>query len=302
MSHRSRRALAAGLGLALALPALTAAAAFPSRIDLPPGYAPEGITAGTGPTAYIGSLATGEIREVDLRTGTVSPLTDPLGVPTVGIDYDSRTDRLWAAGGPTGQVRVYDATSGDLLPTYELPEGTRGFLNDVAITEDAVYVTDSNVQQLVVVPLGEDGALPPADALTTLPLSGDLAYIGGFNANGIVDSGGWLVVVQSATGLLFRVDPATGDTVRIETGASVTFGDGLELVGRTLYVVRNQLEEIAVLRLSADLTSARLVDTIAGTGTDVPTTVAFAAGRLWAANARFGTTTTEYWISRLPAR
>src|SRR5262245_37461018 len=49
---------AAALALALtAIPAL--AAPFPSRIDLPDGWQPEGITAGRGTTAYVGSLATG---------------------------------------------------------------------------------------------------------------------------------------------------------------------------------------------------------------------------------------------------
>jgi hypothetical protein len=36
---------------------------------------------------------------------------------------------------------------------------------------------------------------------------------------------------------------------------------------------------------------------------DVPTTVAFVAGSLWAANARFSTTPepdTPYWITRIP--
>jgi hypothetical protein len=38
---------------------------------------------------------------------------------------------------------------------------------------------------------------------------------------------------------------------------------------------------------------------------DVPTTATFAAGRLWAVNARFGTApapTTEYWITQVPRR
>ena len=65
-----------------------------------------------------------------MRTGRV----------TVGLDYEDGAHRLWAAGGPTGEVRAYDARTGEILETYSV---TAGFLNDVAVTEDAVYVTDS---------------------------------------------------------------------------------------------------------------------------------------------------------------
>jgi len=72
------------------------------------------------------------------------------------------------------------------------------------VTRDAVYVTDSNIQQLDVIPLGPGGALPDPDAVTTLPLTGDIHYVAAqFNANGIVAARGWLIVVQSFTGQLF---------------------------------------------------------------------------------------------------
>ena len=44
-------------------------ATFPDVIPLPNGWRPEGITSGTGTTAYVGSLGTGAIYRVDLRTG-----------------------------------------------------------------------------------------------------------------------------------------------------------------------------------------------------------------------------------------
>jgi hypothetical protein len=45
----------------------------------------------------------------------------------------------------------------------------------VAITHDAVYVTDSFNAQLVVIPLAGDGSLPPPSAVTLLPVTGDFA-------------------------------------------------------------------------------------------------------------------------------
>ena len=274
---------------------------FPARIDLPDGWAPEGITAGRGNIAFVGSLTDGAIARVNLRTGDVSPLA--AGAPgrvTVGVDYERGRHRIWAAGGATSEVRAYDARSGALLQTYHL---TTGFLNDIVVTRRAVYVTDSNLQQLIVVPLGRHGRLPdPSDAFV-LPLTGDIQYEDGFNANGIVASRGWLILVQSNTGQLFRVNPRTGETREIDLGgASVSFGDGLEVVGSRLVVVRNQLNEVDVFRLGAHLGSARLVRTLTSPDLDFPTTVAFSAGRLWVVNARFNTLptpTTPYWITRL---
>jgi hypothetical protein len=298
MSRRLLFPAAALLALSLAAPPV-AAKPFPAEIPLPGGFQPEGITDGTGTSAYVGSLADGAIVRVNVRSGSVDPFAPGAeGRVTVGLDYEDGAHRLWAAGGPTGEVRAYDARTGEVLETYTF---AAGFLNDVAVTEDAVYVTDSILQQLIVIPLPEDGSVPdPAEAFT-LPLTGDLEYIDGFNVNGIVASDGWLILVQSNTGLLFRVDPTTGDTETIDLGGqSVSAGDGLELVGSTLYVVRNQLGEVLEIRLADDLLSGTVVETLEPAGVDVPTTAAFIAGRLWLVNARFGTDAgpdTEYWLT-----
>lgn len=283
-----------------ATPAL-AAPPFPDRIALPNGFAPEGITAGRGTTVYVGSLAGGAIWRGDVRTGTGSLLVAAApGQVAAGTEFEDGAGRLWVAGGATGEVRVYDARTGELLATYGFEAG---FLNDLVVTRDAVYVTDSLMPQLAVIPLGPGGALPsPADT-TTLPLSG-IPYQAGFNVNGIVAARGWLIVVQSNTGRLFRVDPDDGSADEIELGgASVRFGDGLELRGSTLYVVRNQVGVVSELRLGARLESARLLGQLTSASLAVPTTAAFVAADLWVVNARFGTPpgpTTEYWLTRLP--
>lgn len=291
-------------GAAIAAPA--GGEPFPETIPLPGGFAPEGIESGRGTTFFVGSLAGGAIFRGDLLTGAGDVLVEPTGGVAVGIAYEADEDRLWVAGGPTGEVRVYDATTGDLLATYVVPGA--GFLNDVAVADGGVYVTDSVNQQLAVVPLDETGALPDADAVTTLPLTGDIQYVAGFNANGIVaaQGGRWLVLVQSTTGTLFRVDPATGETVAIDLGgATLPNGDGLELRGSTLFAVQNQLNQVAVVRLGGQLLTGEVTSVITDADLDVPTTVAFAAGRLWAVNARFGTPVTpdtEYDVVRLPLR
>ncbi len=48
---------------------------FPSQIALPDGFAPEGIAAGRGTTAYLGSRSDGSILRLDVRTGRTSEVT-----------------------------------------------------------------------------------------------------------------------------------------------------------------------------------------------------------------------------------
>jgi outer membrane protein assembly factor BamB len=275
------------------------------RIEMPNGWAPEGITT-DGEMLYAGSLANGAILAADPSTGTTEVLFEGAeGLVVAGIEYDD--GRLWAAGANGGEVRAYDAETGELLATYPFEAG---FLNDVVATDDAVYVSDSFVPQVAVIPLGEDGALAdPADAYV-LPISGDLEYGEGFNANGIVAAPAGLVLVHSGLGQLYRVDPASGESSLIDTGgAELTAGDGLELVDQTLYVMRNRLGpsvvgEIVAVELDDELASGSVVGTVSSDDWDVSTTVAAIGDDLWSVNARFGTDPTpetEYWMSRVDA-
>ncbi len=261
---------------------------FPARIELPTGFRPEGITAGRGTSLYVGSLANGAIWKGDARTGTGAVLTPgQAGMVSVGLDFEKRNNRLWVAGGGTAEVRAVDADSGAILRRYAISQP--GFLNDVAVTREAVYITNSNQPLVVVIPTARNGELPAADAPRTIALSGDWVQQPGFNANGIVASDGFLIIVQSGTGFLFRVDPVSGIATRINLGGYlVTNGDGLELDDDELYVMRNRNNIVAKIKLSDDLLSGQLEAQITDPGLDVATTTALQAGRLWAVNARFG--------------
>jgi outer membrane protein assembly factor BamB len=290
---------------------------FPARIGLPDGFFPEGIESGPGTSFFVGSLADGAIWRGDFRTGSVAMLAPGApGRTTVGIAYEKGRDRLWVAGGGairfgadeivfgSGDVRAYDASSGALLATYR-PRGV-GLLNDVTVTRDAVYVTDSAVTQLVVIPLGRGGALPPPSAATTLPIGGDLVEAPGFNLNGIVAKDGVLLVGQTNTGKLFRVDPTTGTADELDLGgARLGFPDGLELRGHTLYMVSNFENRVRVVSLGPGFDSGVVLGDLVDPGLDFPSTATVAAGRLWVVNLRFTTPagpTTPYWITQLPLR
>ncbi|MFN2137740.1 MAG: superoxide dismutase [Candidatus Promineifilaceae bacterium] len=289
--------------LVLVLPA-AAAPGFPEIIPLPTGdypFRPEGIALGPGPTFYAGSLGDfndpangigGAIVKGDLRTGTWTELVPGAqGYFAVGMDYDPRSDALFVASGLNGAGRVYDATSGALLEEYELVAPFAGFINDVIVTRDAAYFTNSFAPFFYRVPLGPGGTLPDAGAVETIALGGDWIQEIDFNANGIVATadGSKLIIVNSATQALYVVDPDTGIAEQIDLGSPLPNGDGLVLQGRTLYVVQNASNQIGVITLSPDLSTGTIGTPITNANFDVPTTAALFGSSLYAVNAKFGT-------------
>ncbi|MGC5285420.1 SMP-30/gluconolactonase/LRE family protein [Micromonospora sp. DT231] len=310
------RPLRAALGGALSAALLTCVAVAPAQahsagrlptvLALPDGFAPEGI-ATAGRYAYLGSRATGAIQRVDLVTGRGTTIGAATGTPSLGLKIDAR-GRLFVAGGTAGDARVLDTRTGEVLARYQFAT-TPTFVNDVVLTRDAAYFTDSNRPVLYRLPLGRGGALPPADGFTTIALTGAYQQVGtGVNVNGIATTpdGSALIVVQSNTGTLYRVDPATGATTVVDVpGYTFTNGDGLLLRGRTLYVVQNSLNQIAVATLNHAGTRGTVTGTITDPNFDVPTTVAEAWGRLYLPNGRFTTPptpTTPYTVVAVRAR
>ena len=298
------------LGVALGVPLAGAAQAqpFPDQLDLPAGFRPEGITIGPGAVAYLGSVADGDINAANLRTGELTLVSEGKGpdFPSVGLKIDNQ-GRLFVAGGLSGTGRVIDVETGAIIQEYTFTSG-QTFINDVVLTRDFAWFTDSMQPQLYGIPLGPGGSLgDPADVVT-LPLTGDWVQQAGFNANGIAETPNRqaLLVVQSNTGFLFRVDPQTGVATRVDLGDTlVTGGDGLLVRGNTLYVVQGGLNQVSVIKLDADGTSGVLVDTLTSTEFDVPTTVAAFGNSLYLPNARFTTPPqpdTAYWVTRIDRR
>ncbi|CAA9214801.1 MAG: hypothetical protein AVDCRST_MAG41-149 [uncultured Corynebacteriales bacterium] len=300
-------ALAGGVATAVPASAVPATAApadtraggtlFPKVIDLPDGFRPEGIATGPRATFYVGSLADGSIYRGSLITGRGAVFIP--GTPGGAVNgLEVAGSRLYAAGGSTGTVKAYDLRSGALLTSTQVG----GFVNDVVVTRTAAYYTNSLLPVLHVLPIGPGGRL---GEVRTVPLTGDIVYGTGFNANGIEASpnGRTLLIVQSNTGLLFRVTP-TGVTSTVDLGgASLTNGDGLLRRGRILYVVRNRNNAIVEVALGAGYRTGRVVGTITDPNFDVPTTVDAFGPFLYAVNARFGTTPTPdttYTVVRLP--
>ena len=144
----------------------------PARIPLPDGIRPEGITSGPGCTYYVGSLADGRIVTGDVRARRHRTLLPgATGRSLRGLFRDARTGLVWAVGnvGDVAHVWAVNGRSGRIISDTVVPGGL--FLNDLVVTRDRVWVTDSNVDRLVGVPIGRRG-YPAGGRLTVLPLRG----------------------------------------------------------------------------------------------------------------------------------
>jgi sugar lactone lactonase YvrE len=302
--HRVRNSLSgthAGAG--------QARTAFPPTIHLPDGFHPEGIANGGGNLVYVAEFDNGAVFRADVRTGKGSILVPPQsGRQGIGIKLDGRTNLLFVCGGTTGHGYVYDAATGASIADFTLATGAT-FINDVVLTEDGAFFTDSFQPALYRLPLGKHGELPAPGAVQTLPLTGDFQFVPGqFNTNGIevTPNGDQLIIVNDVTGKLYRVDPDTGLTAEIDLGGgAVVNGDGLVLRGHTLFVVENFTNRVDVVTLSPHLDRGRIVQVITDPRFDVPATAVLLGDALYVTNARFTTPvtpTTPYTVERVRAR
>ena len=296
--RRSGLAVVGALVAAALVPSAGASArsAPPGRLALPDGSRPEGIEA-RGTTAYVGSLADGDIYATDVRTGRGRVISQGDGTPAVGLELGRGGD-LWAAGGADGDVKVVKLGSGRVRADFHLAAGET-FINDVVVRRGTAWVTDSLQAGLFRIRHGH---------VSRLALGGQWVQTPGVNnANGIetTPNGRGLLVINSSNGILYRVNPQTGRAVRVRLGGTVlTNGDGLLREGRTLWVVQNRSNQVAKLRLAPTGRSGRLVVTRTSPAFDVPTTVARSGRFLYLPNARFSTPptpTTSYDVTRIRA-
>ena len=260
---------------------------MPWEFALPNGFRPEGIAIGPGPFAYLASLADGCVFRYDLRTGIGTMINPGGGTPSVGMKTDNH-GRLFVAGGSGGNGCVLDARSGNEFAAFRFATGDT-WVNDVVLTDDIAWFTDSCHPVLYGLPLRRDEV--PTESVR-LRLSGDFVMGDGLNATGIArtPNGRALLVMQANTGKLFHVDPRTGATREVDLcGDLLVHGDGILLDGNTLLVVQSRLDRVAVVRLDSRGTAGRVVGHITDERFDVPTAIAAHHGRLYLPNARLTT-------------
>ena len=292
MTRILRRAFTAVMSLLLvamvAAFALPATAAPSEIIVLPGATSAEGIANRGGTTFYAGDLFAGDIFRGDVQEGTAHLFIDaPAGRMAVGMAADLEHELLFVAGGFTGQAYVYDTVTGATVATYQFGAANTSLINDVALTKDGAWFTDSFQPRLYFVPVNAAGV---PGAFLTLQVTGPAAEISGqFNLNGIqaTPNGKTLIVAHSTNGELYTVDPVSGASATI-AGVSVPSVDGILLQGKRIWAVQNT-NQVTRVQLSPHLTSGAIEEVITSDLFQVPATAARFGSRLAVVNAKFDT-------------
>jgi sugar lactone lactonase YvrE len=240
---------------------------------------------------FVSSTSDGTIFRGSVRRAALAPFA-PGGADgrtnATGLKADGR-GRLFVSGADTGKAFVLSTRNGRTLKVLDSNAGTAAtFINDVVLAGGFAYFTDS--MRPIIFRAATRGAtvgdLEPWLNLTGTPF----VYQSGFNANGIAsfDGGRLLVVVQSNTGKLFRIDTRTKAVSQIDIGdTTLNNGDGLVSHGSRLYVVRNAQGEIVEVKLRRDKRAGRVVRRITSSLFRFPTTAARDGNRLLVVNSQF---------------
>lgn len=260
----------------------------PASVPLPDDFQPEGIAAGRGTTFYVGSLIDGDIYRGDLRTGEGAVWVDVADRVAAGMRVDRRRHQLFVAGGATGHAYVYDTRTGRTVADIVLgPAGTT-FANDVALTRRAAYFTDTLAAKIYKVPLGRGGSFGPVETIDVTGPAGDTSS---FGLNGIdATADGRLLVNHTGLGILAVVDPVTGMSAAVPlSGPQLVPGtpDGLQLEGRTAWVVQGGANSVARVLLAPDLSRGRVVQVVTSDLFRWPSTMIRSGSRIAVVNGRF---------------
>ncbi|MGC4895682.1 SMP-30/gluconolactonase/LRE family protein [Micromonospora sp. DT31] len=275
-------------------------------VSTEPGVLPEGIAVTPAGTMYVTSSATGAVYRGDVRRPGLRPfLAAGVGGRTsaAGVRVDHR-GRIFVAGWTTGALFVH-APDGTLLARRDAAPGAA--LNDLAVTGDAVYVTDSATGTLWRAALdgGRVGELVPWVRAADFPAAPVFL-------NGIVtDAPGRLALVaEQGEERLFRVDLAARTATEVEVTSGRMGADGLLLAGHRLYGVVNEPDGAGGWRfvvnradLGPGLRTARVVERSHPVGVDrSPTTLARDADRLlWVDSQLFAATPTPpFTVTEVP--
>jgi hypothetical protein len=265
------------------------------------GILPESISVSRDGTMYVSSFGTGAIYRGNTRTPGMhvfKPAGSDGRTKAAGVEVD-RHGRVWVAGWDTRTVWVYNP-DGSLVAKRTAPD-TGSALNDLIITDDAVFVTDSRTGTLWRAPIH---GLRVGELSRWLSAS-DFPVPPGF-MNGIVGTpdGRIALVAGSTSGSgepgdahLFRMDLRTRAVTEVAVrGGFLATMDGLLLEGRRLYADLNfpdghgsTIYAVDLAILNTDMTALRLVHR-SGTAsrTQAPTAVARDGCRLLWVNSQFG--------------
>lgn len=274
-----------------------------------PDFQPEGIEVTPDGTMYVSSIGTGDVYRGHVTSRTFTRFASGAAADrtrSLGIEADRR-GQVYVAG--ESHLDVY-RVDGTLIARRAAGAGPIGapYLNDVVVTQDAVYVTDSTNAVVWRAPMrgSRVGELERwFDARTVYP-GFPPQY---FFLNGIAATRDGETLLVSSQGLetLIRVDVAAAKGTLVDLGDR-TFGpDGMVLRGTTVYGVLNYgapdgVQGVYIAQLNDDLTAGTVTRSVVHPDFDTPSTVAVHWGRLLVVNSQIdsGTGTPPYTVTAAP--
>jgi len=296
-------ALAVLAAVAGPLPALACASPHPNTyvVSQEPNILPESIAVTGDGTMYVSSLGTGAIFTGNTRNPKLHVFKAPGSdgrAKTSGIQLDRR-GRIWAAGYDTHTIWVY-SPDGTLIAKRTAPDAESA-LNDLVVTDDAVYVTDSFTGSVWRAPVHGNQVGELTRWLSAADFPATPGFLNGIDVtpdgrialiNGSVDGSG-----VAGDAHLFRVDLHARTVTEVSvTGGFLGSPDGSLLEGPRLYTEDNFANDrggfdyaVDLGILNADLTTLHLVKR-SGFAPDgaTPTAVARDGNRLLQVNSQLG--------------
>jgi sugar lactone lactonase YvrE len=265
---------------------------------------PEGIAFDSSSGAFfVGAIGDGTIYRGTLDNPTVTEfISGGPGQQAAGMKVFH--GKLYVAGGFSGTFSVYDLAARQLVASFH--DFGAGMLNDLVVTKDGdVYLTDSFVPMLWHITAAEveaGGGTPEG-----IPVDPEINWVfNDFNLNGIVAMNGErsLIVVQSSTGKLFRIDldaSAPNGRVIREIATEPLFGDGLLLdKGQLAVVTFAPTVTVTFVKLDPRAESGTVVERRTDSSLRGPSTIARARNFYLIVNADFETGTFPFTVAGLP--
>ena len=251
-------------------------------------FFPEGITAASDGTFFVGSLKEGCIMRAQAGAAHMEPFIEPGSnglVSVLGLWADETRSTLWACSSDAGNgrltgrapvgIKAFDLQTGAPKGSYDFPGG--GFANDLTIdTEGNLYVTDSWAPRILRLCAGgtalEEWINDPQLGVEQWSLNG-------------IDfdpSSRSIYTVNQKAGLLFRIaiepDGSAGVVTPIQTSQELRRPDGLKVIGpNTLATAEGGAGGMSVLSVEGNSAHVRRVPA----GLDGVSTFAFYQGQAW---------------------
>jgi Cu-Zn family superoxide dismutase len=278
--------VAAATSLCLVAPAhATTAGTVPGDAAFPESIA----AAPTGNTIYVSSFLTGAVVK-----GTAGGALQPFLAAgadgrksATGLHVDAR-GRLLVLTGHGLQLQIVDAKTGKFEGRLTANDGHASNLNDLVVTKSGdAYITETGTPAIYRATAKQLARRTGHLTLWVAPKSSvvpdDPSHL---NLNGIALTSDerYLLVGQTATGSLYRVDVKTRAVRRVAiTGGSLAGSDGLLLRKRRLYVVTHT-GGIKKVTLNGKYTAGRVTATLTDATLDFPTSIEAIGGRLIVTN------------------